>query len=37
MNALTMVDLGDARFETRQPGIPEELDNLSVVGVRQLV
>ena len=38
MNAtLTLVDLGDARVETRQPGIAEPLDNPLVPGQRPLV
>lgn len=34
---LTLVDLGDARFETRQPGIEEVEDNQFVLGPRPLV
>lgn len=34
---LTMVDLGDARVETRQPGIPRQEDNLVGFGARPLV
>lgn len=37
MNALTMVDLGDARVETRQPGLEQVPDNAVGIGLRPLV
>ena len=34
---LTLVDLGDARFETRQPGLEQVPDNAVGIGLRPLV